>query len=101
MDGPTLGDNTGRRISLFCIGLAVAAFSAFVGWVTFTLSATDFYTEWWPGWIEARARLTGDPVLGAMVGAAAAFTCLSVVVMGWAVLGYRVRHRFSRFLVGR
>ena len=89
MDDPATRDDVGRRIGRFCVGLAVASASAFVGWVAFTLSATDFYADWWQGWSDARTRLADRPGLAAVVGLAAAFAGVGVAVMGWSAVGWQ------------
>lgn len=96
MDRPAAEGDAGRRIGLFCAGLAAAAFSAFAGRVAFALSAADFSAEWWQGWGDACTRLAGSPGLAVAVGLAAAITGLGIGVMGLAVTGWQFERRPRR-----
>jgi hypothetical protein len=91
MGGSATADDVGRRIGLFCVGLAVATISAFVGWIAFALPTVDTSAEWWHGAPEARSRMAHNPDLATVVVVSAAFPGLGAGCVGWAVVGCRLR----------
>lgn len=93
MDAAATDDDAARRISRFCVGMAVASFSAFVGWIAFAFSAKDFYADWWQGWAEAHDRLADNPGMATVVGVSAVFVGFGVGCMVRAVFRGRFRRR--------
>ena len=81
MDHPTTEDETGRRIGLFCVGLSVAAFFAFLGWNALYLATvdTDSGSQDEVKW----SALLNYPPLATPWAVAG----LGVGIMAWAVFG--------------
>jgi lysylphosphatidylglycerol synthetase-like protein (DUF2156 family) len=93
MDTTANGVDTGRRISLFFLGLSVAVLSGFIGWTAFALPTVDSSEGWWLGWADAHERMQEHLGMAAVVGVSIVFIVVGIGFMGWSVIGSRSRLR--------